>query len=92
MNTDVMFSSKSNEWTTPQALFEELDKEFNFNLDPSSTDENCKCEKHYTARENGLLQTWGGTGYSAPLHTAERYRTGARRRMRNGTTQRSLYC
>ena len=72
MNTDVMFSSKSNEWTTPQALFEELDKEFNFNLDPSSTDENCKCEKHYTARENGLLQTWGGV--QGILHPSIRQR------------------
>ena len=34
MNTDIMFSSKSDEWTTPQALFDELDSEFHFDLDP----------------------------------------------------------
>ena len=31
---NVHFSSKSNEWTTPQHLFDELNQEFNFTLDP----------------------------------------------------------
>ena len=29
-----MFSSKSDEWGTPQELFDELNKRFNFTLDP----------------------------------------------------------
>ena len=54
----AMVSSKTNEWATPQKLFDELDKEFNFTLDPCSTHENHKCEKHYTLEENGLLRDW----------------------------------
>lgn len=59
-NIQGCFSSKSNEWATPQEFFDELDKEFHFTLDPCSTHENCKCKKHYTIEENGLEQNWGG--------------------------------
>lgn len=59
-NLDVMYSSKSDEWATPQAFFDEINKEFNFNLDPCSTDENHKCEKYFTKAENGLEKNWGG--------------------------------
>lgn len=54
----VHFSSKTNEWATPQHLFDELYKEFNFTLDPCATHENAKCEKYFTEKENGLLQDW----------------------------------
>lgn len=60
MNNELMFSSKSNEWDTPKDFYEKLNKEFNFNLDPCSTHENAKCEKHYTILEDGLKQDWGG--------------------------------
>jgi phage N-6-adenine-methyltransferase len=55
-----MFSSKSNEWTTPQWLFDELNKEFEFTLDPCSTHENHKCNKYYTNEDDGLKQDWSG--------------------------------
>jgi site-specific DNA-methyltransferase (adenine-specific) len=55
MNTDVMFSSQSNEWSTPPEFFKELNEEFHFTLDPCSTDENHKCSKYFTEKENGLL-------------------------------------
>lgn len=53
-----LFTSKSNEWSTPQSLFDELNSEFNFTLDPASTHENAKCEKHYTHEDDGLIQPW----------------------------------
>jgi phage N-6-adenine-methyltransferase len=34
MNTKVMFSSITDEWRTPQKIFDELDKEFSFDSDP----------------------------------------------------------
>ena len=34
MNTEVMFSSKTDSWATPADFFRELDEEFHFNLDP----------------------------------------------------------
>ncbi len=60
MNTDLMFSSKSNEWSTPQHVFDGLNQEFGFTLDPASTDENAKCTFHFTEKENGLIQDWSG--------------------------------
>jgi len=54
----AMVSSKSNEWTTPDRLFKELDKEFNFTLDPCCRHDTAKCKKHYTIEDDGLKQDW----------------------------------
>ena len=53
-----IFSRLSDVWETPLALFETYNTEFHFTLDPCSTDENAKCEKHYTLDDNGLYQSW----------------------------------
>ena len=55
---DVHYSSKTNEWSTPQDFFDELDKEFNFTLDPCATSENAKCNKYFTVEDDGLKQDW----------------------------------
>lgn len=55
---EVHYSSKSNEWATPQKLFDELNEEFNFTLDPCATDENAKCNKHFTIEDDGLSKDW----------------------------------
>lgn len=60
MNSDLMFSSKSNEWATPQDFFDKLDAEFHFTLDPSCTHDNAKCKKHYTIADDGLSKDWTG--------------------------------
>lgn len=59
-NLDIHFSSKTNEWATPQSFFDALNKEFKFNLDPSATKENAKCKRFYTVEDDGLKKTWGG--------------------------------
>lgn len=56
----VLFSSNSNEWATPQSLFDELNKEFNFTLDPCANEQNHKCALYYTMQDDGLRQNWGG--------------------------------
>lgn len=53
-----LFSSATPEWGTPQWLFDALDKEFGFTLDPCSTHENAKCPNHFTADDDGLSQDW----------------------------------
>jgi len=60
MINDALFSSKTDEWATPQHVFDELHKEFDFNLDPCATAENAKCRKFFTAADNGLEKSWGG--------------------------------
>lgn len=60
MVNKVLFSSNSDEWSTPEEIYNELDKEFNFNLDPCSTAENHKTEDYFTIADNGLIKSWGG--------------------------------
>ena len=60
MNTRVVFLSQTDEWATPQWLFDQLDAEFHFDLDPCSTDENHKCERYFTKADDGLKKSWGG--------------------------------
>ncbi len=55
-----MFSSKSDEWETPQNLFDKLDSVYHFTLDPCATDYNHKCNKYYTLETNGLDKDWNG--------------------------------
>lgn len=75
-----LFSSASVEWATPQALFDELDAEFHFNLDPCCTHENAKCAEHFTKAEDGLSQNWGGVkGCFAIRPTGENSRSGSRK-------------
>ena len=57
LNTELMFSSKTDLRATPQDFYNELDKEFHFTLDPCATDENHKCKKYYTIKENWLKQS-----------------------------------
>ena len=59
-NDKVLFSSNSDEWETPSKIYDDLNKEFNFNLDPCSTSENHKTEIYFTKADNGLLRSWGG--------------------------------
>ena len=59
-NLNVMYSSNSDEWATPQSFYEQLDAEFNFNLDVAASDENHKCDRYFTQEDNGLTQNWGG--------------------------------
>ena len=54
------FTSNTDEWATPEKIFDVLDQEFHFNLDPCSTDENAKCERHFTKEQDGLKMSWGG--------------------------------
>ena len=60
MINKVHFSSNSNEWYTPKDLFDKLDKEFQFTLDPCCTELSALCKKFYTVLDNGLEQDWSG--------------------------------
>ena len=65
-NLTVHFSSKTDEWSTPQDFFDRLNEEFHFTLDVCATPENAKCPRYYTKRENGLLQKWEGVCWMNP--------------------------
>lgn len=72
MNTDVLFSSEVMAWSTPQSLFDRLDNEFHFTLDACADKSNHKCQKYFTSKENGLVQSWKGeTVYVNPPYGRE---------------------
>ena len=66
MKTDVHFSSKTEDWATPEDFFRELDAIFHFDLDACATDENAKCSRFYTRQDNALGQRWAGTVWMNP--------------------------
>ena len=54
-----MYSSETDEWETPQDVFDALNSEFHFSLDVCATDQNRKCDKYFTKEQDGLKQNWG---------------------------------
>lgn len=72
MTCEVMFSSKTDNWETPQDFFDQLNAEFNFTLDPCADEVNHKCPRYFTRKEDGLLQKWAGeTVYCNPPYGRE---------------------
>ena len=53
-----LFTSKTDEWETPQDLFDQLNNEFLFSLDPCATKKNAKCPKYFTKKDDGLSKDW----------------------------------
>jgi phage N-6-adenine-methyltransferase len=59
--TKLMFSSKSNDWATPQSFFDKLNGVFGpFTLDAAASSDNYKVANHYTEADNSLSQDWSG--------------------------------
>ena len=57
-----MFSSKTDQWATPQAFFDELNREFHFTLDVAADATNHKCPAYYDKTVDGLKQPWVTSG------------------------------
>jgi phage N-6-adenine-methyltransferase len=66
MNTQLMFSSATAEWATPQAFFDRMNAEFHFETDVCATSENAKCSRFYTEECDGLAQVWEGACWMNP--------------------------
>ena len=68
-STDVMsvhFSSKTDEWSTPQGLFDKLNAVHKFDLDVCATRENAKCDAFFTKDDDGLSEDWWGKVWCNP--------------------------
>ena len=59
-NIKACFSSKTDDWATPQDLFDKLDNEFHFDLDPCADENNHKCDLFFNVEQDGLSKNWGG--------------------------------
>jgi site-specific DNA-methyltransferase (adenine-specific) len=62
--TSYMPQALTDQWATPQALFDEWDAKYKFDLDPAASSSNHKCDLWYgldhpdPARRDGLSATW----------------------------------
>lgn len=71
MNTDLMFSSKTDLWATPQEFFDRLNYVFRFELDVCALPENAKCQRYFTPDVDGLAQDWRGICWMNPPYGKE---------------------
>ena len=55
-----MFTSATDEWATPQDFFDELNKEFDLQLDVCADLQNTKCMLYFDKRVDGLSKNWDG--------------------------------
>lgn len=68
----VVHSSKKMDWGTPLDLFDQLDLEFNFDIDAAATAENKKCGSYFGPDHlfeefrDGLTAKWSGTVWCNP--------------------------
>lgn len=68
---NVHFSSATDDWATPQDLFDELNAVHNFTLDVCASPSNAKCSAYYTKAANALEQEWFGTCWMNPPYGRE---------------------
>ncbi len=61
-----MYSSKSDNWETPQWLFDRLNDWYGFETDVCAIPENAKCERYFTPEQDGLAQEWTGVCWMNP--------------------------
>jgi phage N-6-adenine-methyltransferase len=52
------YNGNGREWQTPPEVFDPLNAEFAFTLDPCATTRNTKCARYFTEADNGLHQSW----------------------------------
>ena len=66
-----LFTSNSEEWETPQMLFNELNRKFDFQLDVCATAHNAKCAEYYTKETDGLSHPWKMRNWMNPPYGRE---------------------
>ena len=62
----VLFKSACIEWQTPQSVYDSLDAEFHFTLDPCATNDNAKANQGFTSVFDGLGCAWHGVVFVNP--------------------------
>ena len=67
----TIFSRATDNWATPQWLFDELDQEFHFTLDVCADEINAKCKTFFSKVQDGLQQEWNGTVWCNPPYGRE---------------------
>lgn len=71
MNKELMFSSNTDLWATPQAFFDRLHRVFRFETDVCALPENAKCGRFFSPDMDGLKQEWQGVCWMNPPYGRE---------------------
>lgn len=53
------YNGNGRHWETPPEVFDPLNAEFDFTLDPCATSSTAKCPMYFTERQDGLTRDWG---------------------------------
>lgn len=59
----------SDNWSTPQALFDELNREFDFDLDACASSWNYKVGQYFTEEDDALSKQWCGDVWMNPPYS-----------------------
>lgn len=65
------FSSKKQEYETPDELFAPINKEFEFTWDVAADKDNTKCEEFYDKAVDGLFVDWRGICWCNPPYAEQ---------------------
>lgn len=87
----ILYSSKSDEWETPQDLFDKLNETYHFDLDVCATEQNAKCDRFFDAEQDGLKKSWGGRRFGAILRIPW-WPIGCEKPQKNSRTERQRLC
>jgi phage N-6-adenine-methyltransferase len=93
VNSALVFSKASDEWSTPPDLFDALDAEFAFGLDAAATKENSKCAAFFTREDDALAREWYAgwvVWLNPPYSQCQEFISKAAREALNGVTTVAL--
>jgi len=58
MNEELMFSTGTIHWSTPQDFFDKVNNKYHFTLDACADTTNYKVRSYFSEKTNGLAQSW----------------------------------
>jgi phage N-6-adenine-methyltransferase len=61
-----LFTSSTDMWETPQWLFDEINRVFEFTLDACAVPQNAKCSNYFAPEDNALTKEWTGSVWCNP--------------------------
>ena len=92
MFSKILYSRKSDEWETPQDLFDKLNEIYRFDLDVCATEQNAKCDRFFDAEQDGLKKSWGGGRRFGAILRIQGWPIGCEKPQKNSRTERQRLC